>query len=51
MNFVTAHKQWEVTVMWMEAKMKCDEVTANLMEHKQFFSLLPIKDEARCVFQ
>jgi hypothetical protein len=26
--------------MWVEAKMKCDEVRDNMMKHNQFFNLL-----------
>jgi hypothetical protein len=26
--------------MWVEAKMKCDEVKDNMMKHNQFFNLL-----------
>jgi len=40
MNLVIAYYQWEVTVMWVEAKMRCDEVTDNMMKHNQFFNLL-----------
>jgi hypothetical protein len=31
--------------MWVEAKMKYDEVTDNMMKHKQFFNLLSFLDQ------
>jgi hypothetical protein len=36
MNLVIAYQQWELTVMWVEAKMKCDEVTDNMMKQPIF---------------